>query len=242
MNDSTTLRVLIVEDETSIRSALRAAFEAERSIVFEAATVAHALTLARETRPTLVVLDLGLPDGSGADLCATLRSWSSVPILVLSARHDETGKASLLDLGADDYLTKPFSTVELLARARALVRRATMRPMPGGDVPIVHDGLLIDLADRRVERDGRPVHLTPTEWSLLATLVRHAGRPRTHAQLFDAVWSRSHGDAQQYLRVYIANLRRKLERDPLRPRCIRTEPGVGYRFELPTPLDASADA
>ena len=239
--DTSSLRVLVIEDDTSIRSAIRAAFEAERATVFEAATVAHGLRLAREVRPSVIVLDLGLPDGTGAGLCESLRTWSAVPILVLSAQHDDVGKAALLDLGADDYLTKPFSTVELLARARALVRRSTMRPVPGGDMPIEQDGLFIDLAERRVERDGAPVHLTPTEWALLAALVRNAGRPRTHAQLFDAVWSRSHGDAQQYLRVYVAHLRRKLERDPLRPRFILTEPGVGYRFELRPSREDAAD-
>lgn len=220
-------RILVIEDDTSIRSSMRAAFESEGALVFEAATARHAHELARDVRPSLIVLDLGLPDADGADVCRALRAWSAVPILVLSARHELTVKAALLDDGADDYLTKPFSTLELLARTRALIRRATMRPVPGGDAPILHDGLRIDLAARRVERDGETVHLTPTEWSLLAALVRHAGRPCTHTQLFDAVWSRSHGDAQQYLRVYVAHLRRKLERDPLRPRLILTEPGAG---------------
>lgn len=235
-------RVLVIEDDTSIRSAIRAAFEAERAIVFEAATARHGQELARDVRPSLIVLDLGLPDTDGAEVCRSLRSWSAVPILILSARHESVDKASLLDDGADDYLTKPFNTIELLARARALIRRATMRPVPGGDAPIAVDGLRIDLASRRVERHGEVVHLTPTEWSLLATLVRHAGRPCTHAQLFDAVWGRSHGDAQQYLRVYVAHLRRKLERDPLRPQVILTEPGVGYRFEWRADREDSAGA
>lgn len=227
------MRVVLIEDETPIRSVVRAALEAEGATVFEAARAAHGLQLLRSERPDLVILDLGLPDADGTDVCIELRRWSSVPVLVLSARHTDGEKARLLDGGADDYLTKPFSTLELVARVRALRRRAEQQPITGGDVPFEAEGLRIDLAARRVDRHGEAIHLTPTEWALLETLLRHAGRPRTHHQLFDAVWGRSHGDAQQYLRVYIAHLRRKLEPDPLRPRWILTEPGVGYRFEPP---------
>lgn len=224
-------RVLVIDDETPIRSIVRAAVESLGHVALEAATARHGLELARTERPALVVLDLGLPDMEGAEVCRTLRQWSSVPILVLSARHSDSEKVALLDEGADDYLTKPFSTVELQARLRAQLRRASMGPVPGGDVPFQRDGVRIDLAERRVTRDGVPVHLTPTEWGLLHALVSRAGRTLTHHQLFDAVWGRSHGDAQQYLRVYIAHLRRKLERDPIRPTLILTEPGVGYRFD-----------
>lgn len=225
--------VLVIEDEPAIRSIIRAAIEAEHSVVFEASTARTALDLARRCKPSVIVLDLGLPDADGASVCAQIREWSATPIVVLSARHDEAEKVRLLDAGADDYLTKPFSTIELQARLRAQLRRAAMGPVRGGDVPYTCDGLTIDLASRVVARDGQPIHVTPTEWELLRALVTAAGRTLTHQQLFDAVWSRSHGDAQQYLRVYVANLRRKVERDPLRPTLIATEPGVGYRMALP---------
>lgn len=224
--------VLVIDDETHIRSIVRAAVESDGGTAYEAATAASGLALARSARPALVVLDLGLPDRDGLEVCRALRQWSSVPILVLSARHSDEEKARLLDAGADDYLTKPFSTLELQARMRAQLRRARMGPIPGGDAPLVAGGLTIDLARRAVERDGEAIHLTPTEWELLRTLVAHAGRTMTHHQLFDAVWGRPHGDAQQYLRVYVAHLRRKIETDPLRPVHILTEPGVGYRFAL----------
>lgn len=223
-------RVVIVDDETGIRSIVRAAVESLGFAAFEAATATHALELIRRERPQLIVLDLGLRDGSGLDVCREVRSFSSVPILVLTARHDDADKVALLDAGADDYLTKPFSTSELQARIRAQLRRAAMVPLPGGDRAFSRDGLEIDLAARVVRRDGVEVHLTPTEWGLLRALLGQAGKTMTHHQLFDAVWGRSHGDAQQYLRVYVAHLRRKLERDPLRPTLILTEAGVGYRF------------
>ena len=227
--------VLVIDDEPHIRSIIRAAVETDGGRVFEAGTGATGLDIARRERPEMVVLDLGLSDMDGLEVCRSIREWSSAPILVLSARHSDEEKARLLDAGADDYLTKPFSTVELQARIRAQLRRARMGPVPGGDEPILFERLTIDLARRTVIRDEKAVHLTPTEWGLLRTLVAHAGRTMTHHQLFDAVWGRSHGDAQQYLRVYVANLRRKLEADPLRPALILTEPGVGYRFELPGP-------
>lgn len=233
MPTPTTPTVLVVDDETAIRSIVRAAVESDGGTVFEAASGARGLELARAERPSLVVLDLGLPDTDGLAVCRALREWSSAPILVLSARHSEEEKARLLDAGADDYLTKPFSTLELQARVRAQLRRARMGPVPGGDTPITAHGLTVDLAHRRVLRDGAPVHLTPTEWELLRALVAQAGRTVTHQQLFDAVWGRSHGDAQQYLRVYVAHLRRKIEADPLRPTLLVTEAGVGYRFALP---------
>lgn len=228
---SDTTRILIVDDETGIRSVVRAAVESLGYEALEAATAKHALELITRERPQLIILDLGLRDGSGLDICREVRGWSAVPILVLTARHEESEKIALLDAGADDYLTKPFSPSELQARVRAQLRRAAMGPVPGGDRPFERDGLRIDLSARRVSRDGEEIHLTPTEWSLLRALLAHAGRTMTHHQLFDDVWGRSHGDAQQYLRVYVAHLRRKLERDPLRPTLIHTEAGVGYRFE-----------
>jgi two-component system KDP operon response regulator KdpE len=228
--DRPPVKVVVVDDETQIRSIVRAAIESLGHTVFEAAGARHAEELIRGEHPQLVVLDLGLRDGSGLEVCRSVRTWSALPILVLTARHEDSEKVALFDAGADDYLTKPFSSAELQARVRALLRRASMGPVPGGDRPFARDGLMIDLAARRVTRDGTEVHLTPTEWALLRALLGHAGRTLTHHQLFDEVWGRSHGDAQQYLRVYVAHLRRKLERDPLRPELILTEAGVGYRF------------
>lgn len=227
-------RVLIIDDDTPIRSVVRAAVEADGGVAFEAATAETGLALARLQRPDLVVLDLGLPDQPGLAVCRRLRAESTAPIVVLSARHTEQEKAQLLDAGADDYLTKPFSTVELRARLRAQLRRARLVQGRTAGEPLRLGDLQVDHARREVHRDGTVVHLTPTEWTLLQVFVQHAGRTLTHAQLFEAVWGREYGDPQQYLRVYVANLRRKIERDPLRPTMIRTEPGVGYRFEMPT--------
>ena len=168
---------------------------------------------------------------SGLDVCRQIRAWSSAPIIVLSARHSDAEKVGLLDAGADDYVTKPFSTVELRARIRAQLRRTRMTPLGAGDARITIDGVVIDLAKPSLTRDGTVVHLTRTEWELLRTLLRDAGKTLTHRQLFVAVWGNSHGDAQQYLRVHIRSLRRKIEADPVRPKLIVTEPGVGYRFE-----------
>jgi two-component system KDP operon response regulator KdpE len=200
----------------------------------EAGTGGEGIDLAAAEQPALVVLDLGLPDMHGIDVCRELRRWSAAPIIVLSARHLDTEKAALLDAGADDYMTKPFSTLELLARVRAQLRRARAAGGNGGggDAAVVTFGdLVVDLQRRRVERDGRLLHVTPTEWALLRTLVSHPRQTLTHRQLFHAVWGNAAGDAQQYLRVYVGHLRRKIEADPVRPRFIQTEPGVGYRFE-----------
>jgi two-component system KDP operon response regulator KdpE len=223
-------KVLIIDDEAPIRRVVRHALEEEGAQVLEAATGRDGVDLAAAERPALVVLDLGLPDGSGLAVCRELRSWSTVPIIVLSARHSDREKIALLDAGADDYVTKPFSVSELQARVRAQLRRAALAASPAGESVVEVDGLRIDLARRVVERDGAEVHLTPTEWDLLRVLVRHAGRTLTHQQIFREVWPHSAGDAQAYLRVHVANLRRKLERDAVRPRLIVTEPGVGYRF------------
>ena len=223
--------VLVIDDEPQIRRVVRHALEEDGARVLEAASGREGADLAAAERPDLVVLDLGLPDGPGLDVCRDIRAWSSVPVLVLSARHSDAEKAALLDAGADDYVTKPFSPVELRARVRAQLRRAQMGAATDGEARVEADGLVIDLARRAVAREGTPVHLTPIEWDLLRVLAAHAGRTMTHRQLFAAVWARSHGDAQQYLRVHVASLRRKLERDPVRPERIITEPGVGYRFE-----------
>ena len=210
---------------------MRDALAAADARVVEAETAALALSVAASQRPDLIVLDLGLPDASGLDVCRDLRTWSDVPILVLSARHADDEKVRLFDAGADDYLTKPFSTTELQARVRALFRRNARAMVSGGETVIRSGELEIDLSARSVKRGGRELHLTPIEWDLLRVMALDAGRTLTHRQLFTRVWSsRSHGDAQQYLRVHVANLRRKVEPDVLRPRYIVTEPGVGYRF------------
>jgi two-component system KDP operon response regulator KdpE len=225
------LTILVIDDEPQIRRVVRHALEDATTRVLEAATGRDGIDLAAAERPDLVVLDLGLPDMPGADVCRDIRGWSNVPILVLSARHSDEEKATLLDLGADDYVTKPFSTREFQARVRAQLRRARLGHAADGTTRIEADGVVIDLVKRSVSRDAEVVHLTPIEWELLRVLATNAGRTMTHRQLFAQVWARQHGDAQQNLRVHVASLRRKLERDPVRPRLIITEPGVGYRFE-----------
>jgi two-component system KDP operon response regulator KdpE len=244
--------VLVIDDEPQIRRAVRNALtsgrllsgngdspmestttrsESQRGIrVIEAVTGREGIDLAAAESPALVILDLGLPDMSGIDVCREIRRWSSAPIIVLSARHADTEKVALLDAGADDYLTKPFSTIELMARARAQLRRAQTGATPNDSVLTIGD-LTVDLERRRVERGGTLIHLTPTEWLLLRTFVTHPRQTLTHRQLFRAVWGNASGDAQQYLRVYVGHLRRKIEADPVRPQFIQTEAGVGYRFE-----------
>jgi two-component system KDP operon response regulator KdpE len=225
--------VLIVDDEPQIRRVVRNALASDGQRLIEAATGAEAIDMAAAELPKLIILDLGLPDMSGESVCKEIRGWSSAPILVLSARHSDSEKVALLDAGADDYMTKPFSTIELQARVRALLRRTAIAP-DGSGSRIEAGALIMDLGKRLLTRDGEPVHLTPTEWELLRALITQPGRTLTHRQLFTAVWSgRSAGDAQQYLRVYIAQLRRKIEDDAVRPRYIITEPGVGYRFDAP---------
>lgn len=223
------LTALVIEDEPQIRRVVRSALEAEGARVIEAATGREGLDRAAAERPALVVLDLGLPDMAGIGVCAEIRKRSAVPIIVLSARHAEGEKVALLDAGADDYVTKPFGPPELRARVRAQLRRARLAGVQP-DAVIEVDGLRIDLVGRTLQREGAEIHLTPTEWELLRTFVRHAGRTLTHRQIFREVWRNSMGDAQAYLRVHVANLRRKIERDPVRPQLIITEPGVGYRF------------
>jgi two-component system KDP operon response regulator KdpE len=223
--------VLVIDDEPHIRRAVRNALTNEVGRVVEAATGAAGIDLAAAERPGLIVLDLALPDIDGIDVCREIRKWSSAPIVVLSAQDSDQEKVRLLDAGADDYLTKPFSTIEFQARIRAQLRRARTTPLASGDGPIAIAGLTIDLAKPALTRDGSPVHLTRTEWDLLRALLRQAGRTLTHRHLYSAVWGNGHGDAQQNLRVHIRSLRRKLEADPVRPKLIVTEPGVGYRFE-----------
>ena len=223
--------VLVVDDEPQIRRVVRNVLAPENSRVIEAANGRDAVDLAAAERPSLIVLDLGLPDVPGIDVCREIRSWSSAPIIVLSARHSDQEKVALLDAGADDYMTKPFSPGELHARVRAQLRRSRLAPAAGSGQVITIGGLLIDPVKPSLKKNDVAVHLTKTEWELLRTLLKHAGRTLTHRQLFRAVWGNSSGDMQQYLRVHVRSLRRKLEVDSVRPRLIVTEPGVGYRFE-----------
>lgn len=223
--------VLVIDDEPQIRRVVRNALGESIARVIEAAAGRSGLDLAAAERPSLVILDLGLPDMDGAQVCRALRSWSSVPIVVLSARGSVQEKAMLLDAGADDYIAKPFSTIELQARVRAQLRRAHLAPATTPSHVLEIDGAQIDLAKPGFKRGGTAVHLTKTEWDVLRALIQHTGRTMTHRQLFAAVWGSAYGDAQQLLRVHIRSIRRKIERDPVRPRLIVTEPGVGYRFE-----------
>jgi two-component system KDP operon response regulator KdpE len=221
---------LIVDDEPQIRRVVRHALSDDFARVLEADTGERGIDLAAAEKPVLIVLDLGLPDVTGVQVCTEIRKWSDAAILVLSARHSDQEKVALLDAGADDYMTKPFSTNELKARVRALLRRSVARA-PNGATMIQCGDLKMDLDARTLSRNGALIHLTPIEWELLRVLMTHAGKTMTHRQLFAAVWpGRAYGDAQQYLRVHVANVRRKIEPDPLSPRYIFTEPGVGYRF------------
>ena len=225
--------VLVIDDEPQIRRVVHHALACEFERVLEADTGAGGIEIAASERPALIVLDLGLPDTTGLAVCTEIRKWSDAAILVLSARHSDQEKVGLLDAGADDYVTKPFSTNELKARVRALQRRASV-PRSLAAKTISSGSLKMDLEARTLTRNDEPVHLTPTEWDLLRVLMSNAAKTMTHRQLFAAVWSgRQFGDAQQYLRVHVANVRRKIESNPLDPRYIITEPGVGYRFNPP---------
>lgn len=224
---------LVIDDEPQILRAVRRTLEEDFDEVLEATTGQEGADLAAARRPDIVILDLGLPDRSGRWVCKKIREWSTAPIIVLSARHAERDKIELLGGGADDYMTKPFSREELRARVQAQLRRARMAQVPGGEGRMEIGDLVIDTAARTVRRDGDDVHLTPTEWALLRAFLKDIGKTLTHRKLFGSVWAASSGDPRQYLRVYVANLRRKLEPDPVRPSLIITEPGVGYRFERP---------
>ena len=224
--------VLVIDDEPQIRRVVRNALSDDSTQVLEASAAAEGIDLVASRRPDLVVLDLGLPDVPGIDACRDIRRFSAVPIIVLSARHSDSDKVALLDAGADDYMTKPFSTRELQARVRAHLRRVA-EVGASGTTTVEKDGITIDLLKPSLIRDGVPVHLTRTEWDLVRVLAKHAGRTLTHQQIFKAVWGNSYRDAQQNLRVHIRSLRRKIEPDPVRPTLIVTEPGVGYRLEYP---------
>ncbi|MFB7678487.1 response regulator [Kitasatospora purpeofusca] len=223
-------RVLVVDDEPQIVRALVINLKARKYEVDAAHDGASALELAAARHPDVVVLDLGLPDMDGVEVIRGLRGWTRVPIIVLSARHASDEKVEALDAGADDYVTKPFGMDELLARMRAAVRRA--EPVAGeDDSVVVTESFTVDLAAKKVNRDGTDIRLTPTEWHLLEVLVRNAGRLVSQTQLLQEVWGPAYRTETNYLRVYLAQLRRKLERDPSHPRHFITEPGMGYRFE-----------
>ncbi|MEP6559476.1 MAG: response regulator [Nakamurella sp.] len=225
-------RVLVVDDDRPLARALAINLRAHGYDV----TVAHdgraALTEAARAHPAVVVLDLGLPDLDGVEVLAGIRGWSAVPVIVLSARSTSAEKVSALDAGADDYVTKPFGMDELLARIRAAVRRAAPSDAAASDADnVTTDDFVVELAAHRVLRGGESVRLTPTEWSLLELLVRNPGKLVPQKKLLTEVWGPAYEHETHYLRVYLAQLRRKLERDPAHPRYLITEPGVGYRFE-----------
>ncbi|MBP2551497.1 two-component system KDP operon response regulator KdpE [Neorhizobium galegae] len=224
----TQARILVVDDEPQIQRFLKPALSAAGYEVIEALCGADALKAVATAAPDLVILDLGLPDMDGKDVISSLRGWSDLPIVILSARDRESEKIAALDLGADDYIEKPFGIGELTARIRnALRHRGKADAAP---TVMVADGLTIDTVHRLVSRGGEPIRLTPKEYDLLTLLGRHAGRVVTHKTLLTAVWGPAHGEDLHYLRVFIGQLRQKIERDPARPAIVRTEPGVGYRL------------
>lgn len=230
MNEST-LVALLVEDEPQIRRFVRHALEIEGWQIFEAETMQRGLIDAGTRKPDLIILDLGLPDGDGVDFIKDIRKWSAVPVIVLSARVDETDKIEALDAGADDYLTKPFGIGELLARVRATLRRLR-QPSVDADGIIQFGNVKVDLNAHLVTKADRAVHLTPTEYRLLGVLVNNAGRVVTNPQLLRKVWGPSHTDSSHYLHIYMGHLRQKLEDDPAQPKYLQTEASVGYRLLL----------
>jgi two-component system KDP operon response regulator KdpE len=221
-------RILVVDDEPQIQRFLRPALGAAGYEVVEAMTGGEALKAAATSVPDVIILDLGLPDMDGKDVVANIRAWSIVPIIILSARDRESEKVAALDLGADDYIEKPFGIGKLTAPTRTALRHRIQ--MEGGQTSLAADGLTIDIVKRLVSRDGKALRLTPKEYDLLLMLARHAGRVVTHKTLLTSVWGVAHGEDLHYLRVFIGQLRGKIERDPADPRIIRTEPGAGYRF------------
>ena len=225
------LRVLVVEDDAAIRALLQSALSVEGFDVQTAASLSEASAMLRHAPPDLVLLDLGLPDGDGAELVRQVRQQHTLPIIVVSARHQEAQKLRLLDAGADDYMTKPFSVPELLARMRVALRH---RGTALSAATTLHelDGLRVDLEQRSVQLHGETLHLTPTEFKLLARLVRSAGKVVTHRQLLTDVWGAEFTEHTHYLRLYMGQLRAKIEDDPAEPRHLLTETGVGYRLAV----------
>ncbi|HXM38541.1 MAG TPA: response regulator [Gemmatimonadales bacterium] len=221
---------LLIEDELQMRRFLRAALESHEYQLVEATTAREGLAHAAGRNPDVILLDLGLPDGDGIDLTRRIREWSSVPIIIISARGREQDKVAALDAGADDYLTKPFGVGELMARLRVALRHSTHGATAAEPVFTI-GGLRVDFEHRRVFVENVEVHLTPTEYKLLGALIRHAGKVLTHRQLLKEVWGPNAVDHTHYLRVYMTQLRHKLEADPARPRYLLTETGVGYRLQ-----------
>jgi two-component system KDP operon response regulator KdpE len=224
--------VLLIEDEPQMRRFLRAALDERQFQLVEAATAREGLAQATSRNPDIILLDLGLPDGDGLDLTRRIREWSTRPIIVLSARGMEVDKVAALDAGADDYLTKPFGVDELLARMRVALRHAALAAGGKQETEFVEGDLRMDIAARQVFVRGEKVHLTPIEYKLLLTLVHHAGKVVMHRQLLKEVWGINAINQNHYLRVYMTQLRHKLEADPTHPRLLLTEPGVGYRLKV----------
>ncbi|MCC6527225.1 MAG: response regulator [Polyangiaceae bacterium] len=230
MSDETGPLVLVVEDEPQMRRLLRASLGSHGFRLLEAGTTADALRLVTSAHPDIVLLDLGLPDGDGLELARQLREWTLVPIVVVSARGREDDKVAALDAGADDYLTKPFGVNELLARMRVALRHAERARSHEPSPVLVFGGLTVDRTRREVTLDGEPVHLTPIEYRLLLLLAEHAGRVLTHRQILKEVWGPAQQNQTHYVRVHMAELRKKIEAEPARPKLLLTEPGVGYRL------------
>ncbi|PKN71250.1 MAG: DNA-binding response regulator [Deltaproteobacteria bacterium HGW-Deltaproteobacteria-12] len=230
MSDSGEL-ILLIEDEMQMRRFLRVALESEHYRLVETDTGKEGLVKAAAWNPDAVLLDLGLPDMDGIEVIKRLREWSKVPIIIISAREQENDKIKALDCGADDYLTKPFGVGELLARIRVASRHKRLQQSGQNEIEFVADELRIDYSRRQVFLDNNEIHLTPIEYSLIALLTQHAGKVMTHRQLLKEVWGPSHIEQTQYLRVYMTQLRHKIEKDPARPRFLINEPGVGYRFK-----------
>jgi two-component system KDP operon response regulator KdpE len=224
--------VLVVDDEPQMRKFVRVALASHGYQVLEAETADRGLQQATAYTPDVVLLDLGLPDMDGIELVKAIRGWSRVPILIVSARGTEESKVKALDEGADDYLTKPFGTSELLARIRVALRHASFMRDTATSIENIGSDITIDLAKRLVIRKGEEVHLTPIEYKLLATLVKHAGMVMTHRHLLEQVWGPGNSERVEYLRVYMTQLRHKLEEEPAQPRYLRTELGIGYRLKV----------